>query len=68
MARNWALLGSAAAFAVFAGNVSLGAFGPGPVLGDVLEMLALFVSCVLFVVAALAAERRAHLSRNDKGQ
>jgi hypothetical protein len=45
-------------FAVFLANVLLGAFRFGAVLGDVVEMLALFGACVFFVIAVLGLERR----------
>ncbi len=45
-------------FAVFLGNVALGALHIGAVLGDVSEMLVLFGACVFFVIAVLGLERK----------
>ena len=50
------LLAAAALFAVFALNVGMGAFGGGPFLGDVGEMLLLFAASIAFVVAILKRE------------
>ena len=49
----WASLG---VFCVFAANVVLGALAGNAFLGDVAEMLVLFVAAILFVVAILKRE------------
>ena len=53
-------------FAVYFGNVVLGAFGGNAVLGDVGEMLTLFAASIAFVVAILGREDAAR--RNDGDQ
>ncbi|MES9935403.1 MAG: hypothetical protein ABW153_03110 [Sedimenticola sp.] len=60
------LIASAIVFALYFANVSLGAFTDSAVLGDVGEMLVLFVAAVLFVVAILKkeAERDARSGKN----
>jgi hypothetical protein len=50
------LIASAIVFALYFANVSLGAFTGNVVLGDVGEMIALFVAAILFVVAILKKE------------
>ena len=50
------LIGSAVVFAVFFTNVALGAFADSAFLGDVGEMLVLFLASLLFVVAILKKE------------
>ncbi|SFS16635.1 hypothetical protein [Yoonia litorea] len=50
------LLASAAVFALFFTNVALGAFADSAILGDVGEMLVLFLASLLFVVAILKKE------------
>ena len=50
------LAASAIVFALYFANVALGAFGGNAILGDVGEMLVLFVASILFVVAILKAE------------
>ncbi len=50
------LISSFAVFAVFFVNVALGAFADRAFLGDVGEMLVLFVASVLFVIAILKKE------------
>ncbi len=50
------LIASAAVFVVFALNVMLGAFSQSAFLGDIGEMLVLFVASSLFVVAILQKE------------
>ena len=65
------LIASAIVFAFYFANVSLGAFSGSAVLGDVGEMLLLFVATILFVVAILKEERerereRAKDSKSDK--
>lgn len=50
------LFGSAIVFAVFFTNVALGAFADSAFLGDIGEMLVLFVASLLFVVAILKKE------------
>ena len=51
-----ALAGALVMFLIFFGNVSMGAAGQPPILGDVAEMLTLFASTLLFVVGVLALE------------
>jgi hypothetical protein len=60
------LIASAIVFAVYFANVSLGAFAGSAVLGDVGEMLVLFVAVILFVVAILKkeAERASKSGKN----
>ena len=55
---------SAALFLVFVSNVSLGAFWGRPFMGDVWEMLVLFLTSVTFVVGILLREAR----RNSQGK
>ncbi|MDJ0820823.1 MAG: hypothetical protein QNJ09_03300 [Paracoccaceae bacterium] len=43
-------------FALFAGNVALGAFAGNAVLGDVGEMVVLLAASIFFVVAILKRE------------
>ena len=50
------LAASVIAFAIYFGNVALGAFAGAVFLGDVGEMLVLFAATVLFVVAILKKE------------
>ena len=50
------LAASIAVFAIYFANVALGAFASSAVLGDVGEMLVLFVASILFVVAILKKE------------
>lgn len=50
------LIASLIVFAAYFCNVALGAFGGAVILGDVGEMLVLFVASVLFVVAILKKE------------
>ena len=50
------LIASIFVFAVYFTNVALGAFAGGAFLGDVSEMLVLFVASILFVVAILQRE------------
>ncbi|MBD3662349.1 hypothetical protein [Sulfitobacter aestuariivivens] len=57
------LISSFIVFAVFFLNVALGAFANSAFLGDVGEMLVLFLASVLFVVAILKKE--ADRSKND---
>lgn len=54
-----ALLITAALFSAFIVNVTLGAFGGTPILGDVGEMLLLLAASVTFVIAILEAEAAA---------
>ena len=65
MIRNGrvALAGALICFLVYFGNVALGAAGLGVFLADVPEMLALFVSVLLFVTGVLMLE--AAESRTD---
>ncbi|MEL6317421.1 MAG: hypothetical protein AAFR16_07250 [Pseudomonadota bacterium] len=53
------LLGALVCFVIFFANVSMGAAGQGVLLGDVAEMLLLFVSALLFVVGVLCREAEA---------
>lgn len=64
MPGNAALLIAAIGFTVFFTNVALGAARAGVFLGDVAEMLALFVSALFFVVGVLQREAA---KRKDKG-
>lgn len=50
------LIASAIVFTLYFTNVSLGAFTGSAILGDVGEMLVLFVATILFVVAILKKE------------
>ncbi|MGF1527956.1 MAG: hypothetical protein ACFCBW_14365 [Candidatus Competibacterales bacterium] len=49
-------MGALICFLAFFGNVTLGATGLGVILGDVAEMLTLFVACILFAIGVLARE------------
>ena len=60
------LWASAAVFAVFFGNVALGAFAGRAVLGDVAEMLVLFAASILFVAAIL--KREADEKKNQRSR
>ena len=53
------LAASLICFVIYFGNVTAGAAGIGVFLGDVAEMLMLFVTTVLFVVGVLAREASA---------
>ena len=50
-------------FSVFVANVALGAFGASQFLGDVGEMLTLFMASLAFVVVIL--KREASAKRNE---
>ena len=50
------LLASLGVFLIYFANVALGAYTRSPFLGDVGEMLVLFVATILFVVAILKKE------------
>lgn len=50
------LIAAAIAFLVYFANVALGAFASAAFLGDVGEMLVLFLASILFVVAILQKE------------
>ncbi|MEO9516682.1 MAG: hypothetical protein ABJH45_04920 [Paracoccaceae bacterium] len=50
------LAASITVFAIYFANVALGAFASSAFLGDVGEMLVLFVASILFVVAILKKE------------
>jgi len=52
-----ALLLSGVVFSVFIANVVVAATGAPAFLSDVVEMLTLFLACILFVVAILWRER-----------
>ena len=56
------LAASIIVFAIYFGNVALGAFTGSTFLGDVGEMLVLFGATILFVVAILQIEA----ARKDK--
>ena len=60
------LIASAIVFAFYFANVSLGAFSGSAVLGDVGEMLLLFVATILFVVAILKEEREREREKDSK--
>ncbi len=51
-----ALIASLICFIIYFTNVAIGAAGTAPFFGDVMEMLTLFVSAVLFVVGVLDRE------------
>lgn len=51
-----ALLAALICFIVYFSNVAMGAAGAGIFLGDISEMLMLFVSAVLFVIGVLQRE------------
>lgn len=50
------LVASVIVFVIYFTNVALGAFTGGDFLGDVSEMLVLFLASILFVVAILKSE------------
>lgn len=50
------LFASLAVFLIYFANVAFGAYTRSPFLGDVGEMLVLFVASILFVVAILRKE------------
>ncbi|SLN59853.1 hypothetical protein PSA7680_03145 [Pseudoruegeria aquimaris] len=50
------LLFSAALFAIYLGNVLLGAYGKAQFMGDVGEMLMLFAATIVFVIDILRRE------------
>lgn len=56
---NAALLGALVLFALFFGNVALGASGVAHRLGGVAEMLVLLASAILFVIGVLGKEAAA---------
>jgi len=58
------LTASAPVLAVFFSNVALGAFADSAFLGDIGEMLVLFLASLLFVVAILKKEAD-HQAKND---
>lgn len=60
------LFASIAVFAVYFANVVLGAFVGNAFLGDVGEMLVLFVAAILFVVAILQKEAARDQKRDQK--
>lgn len=53
------LIGAFVVFVIFFSNVALGAFADSAFLGDIGEMLVLFVASLLFVVAILQKEAAA---------
>jgi hypothetical protein len=60
-----ALAAALICFALYFGNVMLGAVGTGVLLGDVAEMLMLLVAVVLFVIGILAREA---LEKSESGK
>lgn len=50
------LIASAIVFILYFTNVTLGAFAGAAVLGDVGEMVVLFIATILFVIAILKKE------------
>lgn len=52
-------------FAVFSANVLVGAMTGRPFMGDVAEMLTLFVAVITFVPGILREERRRAASSKD---
>ena len=52
------LLASFIVFVIYFTNVALGAFAGSAFLGDVSEMLVLFLASILFVVAILKSETK----------
>lgn len=58
-----ALAAAAVCFAIFFGNVAMGAAGVGVFMGDVAEMLSLVAASVFFVVGVLAREASARQDR-----
>lgn len=59
------ILVAGALFLVFFANVLVGAVTGSPILGDVPEMLILFVASVFFVVAILRRETEAQSADNQ---
>ena len=53
------LFGAIILFSIFAVNVGLGSMGGTTFLGDIGEMLVLFATAILFVVAILKSESTA---------
>lgn len=54
---KWPLIAGLITFLVFFANVTFGALGNKPILGDVGEMLLLFLSVLLFVIGLLIREK-----------
>ena len=54
---NATLFGALGVFAIYLANVMTGAAGGSVFLSDRVEMLTLFLACILFVVAVLLRER-----------
>ena len=52
-----ALIAALVSFILFFANVSMGAAGLGAPLGDVPEMLLLFLTAILFVAGVLSREK-----------
>ena len=61
-----ALMISAVLFFAYFGNVLLGATTGAPILGDVSEMLVLFVASIFFVMAILQREAAAKAKKSDE--
>ncbi|MEX0345564.1 MAG: hypothetical protein AB3N20_11615 [Rhizobiaceae bacterium] len=59
------ILVAGALFLVFFANVLVGAVTGSPILGDVSEMLILFVASIFFVVAILRREADARSADNQ---
>ncbi len=55
-------------FAIFIGNVVIGAFGGTQFLDDVREMLVLFAASLAFVVLILQREAAAKSNENDMNE
>ena len=62
--KNLCLALAITCFAVFAGNVVIGAAGAKVFLTDIQEMLALFAACIFFLAAVLMIER--HVARTKR--
>ena len=60
------LYGSLIVFIIFFINVALGAFADSAFLGDIGEMLVLFVASLLFVVAILRKEAERAAGENSE--
>lgn len=62
---RWALIAGLTVFVAFFANVTFGALGNKPILGDVAEMLTLFISVLLFVMGLLLREQANATTRSD---
>ena len=63
-----ALVAAGALFLAFFANVSLGALGQKPPLGDVQEMLMLFAASILFAAAVLVFEADGPANSNNTAE